>query len=176
MSDATPDHVSVQSDAPAGKHSKWDWFFAYGAALLVGSACLCLLDAVAVVIRKPVPWVAGLGASVLFYVIVFTVFLLPIWLIGWPVAFGLRHLAGRLLGERLIASVMAGCIAGIALGWLIFGWMYRLHFPESVSEIVIALLAGAAGGWTWWGVENRLRRARAAKAAAKTISTADQNP
>lgn len=175
MSDVNPDHVSAQSDAPAVKLSKWDWFFAYGAALLVGSTCFILLIVVAEVIQTPDLWPDRLEALGPFFINSF-VFSVPIWLIGWPVAFGLRHLAGRLLGERLIASVLAGCIAGIALGWLIFGWMYRLHFPESVAEIVIALLAGAAGGWTWWIVENRLRRARAAKAAAKAISTADQNP
>lgn len=160
MSDANPDRDSAQSDASAEKHSKWDWFFAYGAALLVGSTCFILLIVVAEVIQTPDLWPDRLEALGPFFINSF-VLSVPIWLIGWPVAFGLRHLAGRLLGERLIASVLAGCIAGLALGWLIFGWMYRLHFPESVAQIVIALLAGAAGGWTWWGVENRLRRARA---------------
>lgn len=164
MTQTNPDIGDAQSGVQMPKHSKWDWVWAYGAALLVGSTCFCLLVVVAEVIQTPSYLPNALeGLGPLFgFAMVFSV---PIWLIGWPLAFGLRYLAGRLLGERLIASVLAGCIAGIAIGWLIFGWMSRLHFPESVAEVVIAVLAGAAGGVTWWGIEQWRRKARAENAA-----------
>lgn len=66
MSEANPDLVSAQGDAPAGKHSKWDWFFAYGAALLVGSTCFILLIVVAEVIQTPDLWPDRLEALGLF--------------------------------------------------------------------------------------------------------------
>ena len=161
------DDVMTDSKPKTGEiptNSKWDWFWAYGAALLVGGTCFCVLVVVAEVIQTPSYLPNALeGLGPLFgFTMVFSV---PIWLIGWPLAFGLRYLAGRLFGERLIASVLAGCVAGIAIGWLIFGWAFRLHFPESVAEIVIAVLAGAAGGVTWWGIEQWRRQSRVENAA-----------
>lgn len=179
MNDANPDHVSAQRDAPAGEHSKWDWFFAYGAALLVGSAVFAL--AFVLVGEISVPSVGssllqGLGQFLLNGIILSG----PIWLIGWPLAFGMRYVVGRFFGQSRLSFVLTGILAsqiifgffGVNLPNLVFIYDMIEPYPFAISQI----LAGAAGGWTWWIVENRRRGARAAKAAAKAISTADQNP
>ena len=179
MSDANPDQLSAQSDAPAGKHSKWDWFYAYGAALVAGSAVFALAFVLVGEIVRPSGWLdllEGFG-HFLWIGIVLTG---PIWLIGWPLAFGMRYTVGRFFGESRLSFVLTGILAsqiifglfGVNLPKLVFIYDMIEPYPFAVSQI----LAGAAGGWTWWGVENRLRRTRAAKAAAKGISTADQNP
>ena len=179
MSDANPDQLSAQSDAPAGKHSKWDWFFAYGAALVAGSSVFILAaNLIAETLRSPVGLaLLQMFAQVLWVCIVLSV---PIWLIGWPLAFGMRYVVGRFFGESRLSFVLTGFLAsqiifglfGVNLPKLVFMYDHGDFYTLAVSQI----LAGAAGGWTWWIVENRLRRARAAKAAAKCISTADQNP
>lgn len=178
MSDATPDHVSAQSDAPAGKHSKWDWFFAYGAALVAGSAVFALAFVLVGEITTSVgpSLLQGFGEFLLIGIVLSG----PIWLIGWPLAFGMRYTVGRFFGESRLSFVLTGILAsqiilglfGVNLPNLVFMYDMIEPYPFAISQI----LAGAAGGWTWWGVENRLRRARAAKAAAKGIFTADQNP
>ena len=179
MNDANPDYVSAQCDVPVGKHSKWDWFYAYGAALVAGSTCFSLLIVVAEVIQTPDLWPDRLEALGPFFINSF-VLSVPIWLIGWPLAFGMRYAVGRFFGESRLSFVLTGILAsqiifglfGINLPKLVFMYDNVDFYALAVSQI----LAGAAGGWTWWIVENRLRRARAAKAAAKCISTADQNP
>jgi len=178
MSEANPDRESAPSDTLLGKHSKWDWFFAYGAALLVGCTVFALSIVLVSEILTPLGWpdlLKGFGQFFWFGIVLSG----PFWLIGWPLAFGMRYAVGRFFSEGrlsfaltcILASQVIFGLFGINLPMLVF--LPELDvYPIAVSQI----LAGAAGGWTWWGVENRLRRARAAKAAAKGISTADQNP